>query len=159
MTPGWGRIGRGAMPAMDRWHVGLSKLQWRHAIRRQTRVAGLTAGLANRPLENDRQTRRSPRPARHEKHKRVRADRRLRDSLSKNCYAGRQTRLPLVRQRLNYSDRGCRKNPIPWERTSKLHAWSSEVRSCSPELQPWAFWVHSWSSDVQGRIFLLHSWT
>jgi len=62
-------------------------------------VAGLTAGLANRPLENDRQTRRSPHPARRKKHKRVRADRRLRDSLSKNCCADRQTRLPLVRQR------------------------------------------------------------
>jgi hypothetical protein len=69
-------------------------------------VAGLTAGVANRPLENDRQTRRSPRPARHEKHKRTKADHRLRDSLSKECYAGCYARLPLVRQRGNYIDEG-----------------------------------------------------
>ena len=52
-----------------------------------TRVAGLTAGVANRPLENDRQTRRSPCPARHEKHKRTKADSRWRGSMCKDCCA------------------------------------------------------------------------
>ena len=53
-----------------------------------TRVAGLTAGVANRPLENDRQTRRSPCPARHEKHKQTKVDFRWRGSLSRDCCAG-----------------------------------------------------------------------
>ena len=82
---GWRWIRRGAVPAFDRWHVGLSKLHRRLAISLLHGVAGLTAGVANRPLENDRQTRRSPRPARHEKHKRTKADRRWRDSLSKDA--------------------------------------------------------------------------
>ena len=62
-------------------------------------VAGLTVGVANRPLENDRQTRRSPRPARHEKHKRTKMDSRWRGSLSKDCSAGCYARLPLVSRR------------------------------------------------------------
>ncbi len=81
----WRWVRRGAVPAFDRWHVGLSKLHRRLAISLLHGVAGLTAGVANRPLENDRQTRRSPRPARHEKHKRTKADRRWRDSLSKDA--------------------------------------------------------------------------
>ena len=103
---GWGWVRRGAVPAFDRWHVGLSKLHRRLAISLLHGVAGLTAGVANRPLENDRQTRGSPRPARHEKHKRTKADHRLRDSLSKDCCAGCYARLPLVRQRVNYNDEG-----------------------------------------------------
>ena len=138
------------MPAFDRWHVGLSKLQWRHAIRRQTRVAGLTAGLANRPLENDRQTRRSPRPARHKKRMRAGADHRLRDSLSKNCYAGRQTRLPLVRQRANYSDGGSAESWIIDSRAATVGRSRSTLRQWSVTLKQSNVRVKHWRSTVRG---------
>lgn len=52
------------MPAVVCSHDSLSGIDGGSPSRRQTRVAGLTAGLANRP-QRSRQTRGSPHPARH----------------------------------------------------------------------------------------------
>jgi len=104
-------------------------------------VAGLTAGLANRPLENDRQTRRSPRPARH-RHKRAEADHRLRDSLSKNFMQVAKPGCRWCGSGMDYSEGGSGESWI-------LDSRAATVSRSRFTLKQWRFTLREWNARVK----------
>ena len=167
-------------------HDSLSGVDRGSPSRRQTRVAGPTAGLANRP-QRSRQTRRSPHPARHKAC--TSASGRDRSS---GCPSSLVLPCQIARSGCrwcgsggNYSD-GCRRKILiltpgarsPACRPSRsTHGaqrckrgpfwsiWRASRSERQPfcsidgagEVQAWTFLVHSPSFEVQAPTFLVHS--